>query len=488
MNRNLVGIIPVLLIALGIFSSCEEESNSSPSLITEEILFVSGDRARILARVLTTQSIGATDHGFYIDSNEGFSQPQIISLGERDRPGRFIGETDALNIEENYFVKAFIEIGSEIQFGNVLTLKTLEPTVFDFAPTNGSGGLIIYIAGKNFTTDTQVYFGDRPAEVLDIRFESRISVRVPPIGDLSIETLKVVSQRKEMVLSHPFEYTVGKYFKISNFPNPEGYVDNIYFQQGSQFFVGLGTDRGLDFIPKIFQYDLGSNQWRDTNFPGRPSFMSFASTNYFGAGASELGRAPFVLSGDFWNLKNGSYKKLPDLPFQEANAVSFEINDNLFVVGGIIGDSISVFRYNSSSADWRRLSNAPFPINNSVINFTYQNNQYFINPNNRDLVYFEPGTQNWQVVGTYPGELGSGGGFGVALDNRIYVGLANRSQQIWELNMSSNNWARKNDFPGTPIARNAAVFVQNEMIYFLRSPEVQVPGPMEFWSFDPKGF
>ncbi len=488
MNKRVVGIVSFLLLLVSIFSSCEEEIDSPPSLITEEVLYVSGDKARFLGRIITTQRITGADHGFYIAEEEGFSKPLIISLGERDRPGRFIGEIGDLKISENYFVKAYLEIGGEIQFGNTISLNTLEPTVFDYSPTNGSGGQLIFINGKNFTSDTKVFFGDRQAEVSEIAFESRITVRIPAIAESPVEVIKVVSQNNEMTFPLLFEYTIGKFNKIGNFPGNERILDNIHFQQGNKLYSGLGSDRGVNFVSWIFSYDLSSNTWQNSNFQGSPLFMAFSSKNYFGAGALVLGRAPFVLSRDFWKVENGNYQKLPDLPFEEANAVAFEISDNLYIAGGIVGDSVSVYQYNKISGVWTKKQNAPFSINNSLFNFTYQNQHYFINPANRQLVSYDPVSENWETVSTYPGEFGSGGGIGIAIGDRIYIGLGNRSQQIWEMSMNNLNWVRKNDFPGSLMARNAGVYVQDGLVYLLRSPEVQLSTPMELWSFDPNGF
>ena len=104
MDRSKFGLISLLLIFFGIFSSCEEESQVTTSLITEEVIYLSGERARVLGRIITNQNVDASDHGFYISENESFSQPIIISLGERVAPGRFIGETSELDIQKKYFV------------------------------------------------------------------------------------------------------------------------------------------------------------------------------------------------------------------------------------------------------------------------------------------------------------------------------------------------------------------------------------------------
>jgi len=483
-----IGFFGLIISVICIFSSCEEEIDISPSLVTEDVLYISGERVRLLARIITTENINASDHGFYIADNEAFSSPIIVSLGERERPGRFIGETGELNIEKTYYGKSFIELNGSIQFGNTIALQTLSPEAFEFSPNNGTGGLIINVLGNNFTADTKVFFGDVQGEILDISFESRIRVRVPPISERAVVAVKVVSQKKEMHLIAPFEYTVGKYTKLSNFPEAFRLLDNVYFQHGNQFFVGLGSDRGLNLNQNIWKYSPLAAAWENTGFPGRPLMMSFSSEHFFGGGAYVLGRAPYLAARDFWQLTDGIYKKLPDLPFDRINSVAFEIGDYLYVVGGDVGFPFEGHRYEKSTGLWARIQNAPFSINTSIINFNFQNKQYFINPENRELVGFDASSGFWDIVGTFPGEFGTGAGFGVAIGDRVYVGMTNRSVEVWELNMTNFNWVRKNDFSGSPIARNAGVFTDNGLIYILRSPEIQLSTPMELWSFDPNGF
>jgi hypothetical protein len=483
-----IGFFALFMSVICVFSSCEEEIDVFPSLVTEDILYVSGERVRLLARIITTENINASDHGFYIADNEAFSNPIIVSLGERERPGRFIGETGELNIEKSYYGKSFIALNGSLQFGNTIALQTLSPEAFQFSPNNGTGGVIVNVFGKNFTADSKVFFGDVLAEILDISFESRITVRVPPIASQAVVAVKVVSQGKEMLMIAPFEYTVGKYTKLSNFPEALRLLDNIYFQEGNQFFVGLGSDRGLNLNQNIWKYSPMTAAWENTGFPGRPLMMSFSSGQFFGGGAYVLGRAPYLAARDFWHVTNGIYTKLPDLPFDRINSVAFEIGDYLYVVGGDVGFPFEAHRYQKSTGLWARIQNAPFSINSSIINFNFKNKQYFINPKNRELVAFDALSGFWDVLGSYPGEFGAGAGFGVSIGDRVYVGMTNRSLEMWELNMTNLNWVKKNNFLGSPIAINAGVFVENGLIYILRSPEIQLSTPMELWSFDPNGF
>jgi hypothetical protein len=481
------GIFPIFFFILVILTGCEDETFVVPSLVTEEVIYNSGERIRLLGRIITTQNVNAGDHGFYISESENFSQPLIISLGEKESPGRFVGEASGLSIQKTYYVKAFIEIGGQSIFGNVLTTQTLSPEVLDLTPNNGKGGALIAIFGKNFTSDTRVFFGDVQANVVGIDFESRIRVRVPAAQGVRSVPVKVVSQGKELVLPQLFEYTAGTYTKIGNFPFTDRFFDNIWMQEGSTFYVGLGTLRGLAFNPTMWKYEIGANQWTQVEFSGRPLWMSFVSNRYFGGGSSQLGRAPFVQANDFWRLNNGQLIKLPDLPFDAINAAAFELNDKLYVVGGITGSSVETYSYSPSTGQWERILNAPFKITKSHTGFTHNSKAYFINPENREVFAFDANLQKWSLVTRFPATYGNGGGFGVVIGDKAYVGLETRSDQIWELDLITLNWAVKNEFTGNLNSRNSGVFVNNGLIYILRSGEIQNNGPMELYVFDPNG-
>lgn len=488
MDKSKVALFSLLVVLIAFFSSCQEESDIRTSLITEEVIYLSGERARILGRILTNQNVAASDHGFYISENESFSQPIIISLGERVAPGRFIGETSELDIQKRYFVKSFISLPEGIQFGNVLEITTLSPDVDSFFPQNGPVGTTITIKGKNFTSDTKVFFGDRQAQVLRIDFESSITALVPPSGTTALEEVKLVVQNQELVFDNKFEYTTGKFTQLPNFPSSLKLFDNIYFQNGLEFFVGLGANNGQSINPQIWKYSLETNNWAQVDFPGAPLWKAFSGKNYFGGGASVISQnAQSSPSRDFWKFENNNFVKLPDLPFTAIDALSFELEDKLFVVGGSAGFGTDSYRYTISTGQWQKIGNTPFAINRTVLNFQHGNKQYFVNPVSKEIYSIDGETELWSFFGIYPGEINSGSAFGLTLGNRVITGMANRSQEVWELNPLSGSWVKKNAFPGNPIARNAGVFIHNNLIYILRSGEVQVPGPMEFWVLDPFG-
>ncbi|MDX5477122.1 MAG: IPT/TIG domain protein, partial [Cyclobacteriaceae bacterium] len=168
--------------------------------------------------------------------------------------------------------------------------------------------------------------------------------------------------------------------------------------------------------------------------------------------------------------------------------LAFEIGQKLYVVGGLGDEATRGFALDMNLGAWNSIPNAPFAINNAVLNFSYQNKHYFIDPETNMMHAFNTFTNVWEEVSRYPGDLGNGTGVGVVIGNRAYLGLGNRSDQMWELNMETFNWVRKNDFPGSTVSRNSGVFEHGGLIYILRSAEVQLSGVSEFWVFDPNAF
>ncbi|MCS4434897.1 IPT/TIG domain-containing protein [Aquiflexum gelatinilyticum] len=488
MDRSKFGLISLLLIFFGIFSSCEEESQVTTSLITEEVIYLSGERARVLGRIITNQNVAASDHGFYISENESFSQPIIISLGERVAPGRFIGETSELDIQKKYFVKSFISLPDGIQFGNVLEITTLSPDAFSFSPLNGPVGTTVTIKGKNFTADTKVFFGNRQAQILKIDFESLITAIVPGSGTIALEEVRVIVQNQEILLEEKFEYTTGKFTQLPNFPSSLKLFDNVSFQNGLEFFAGLGANNGQTINSQFWKYSLVTGNWTQVDFQGDPLWRAFNSSNYFGGGALVISQNSLSSpSTDFWKYENNNFIKLPPLPFTAVNSLSFELNNKLFVMGGAVGFGTDVYRFNISTGQWQKIANSPFAVNRTVLNFSYDNKQYLVDPVTKEIYAFDGDLETWSFYGIYPGDINSGSAFGVTIGDRVITGMANRSQEVWELNLSNGLWVRKNIFPGNPIARNVGVYVHDNLIYILRSAEVQLAVPMEFWVFDPFG-
>ena len=132
-------LLSLCLFTLLLFNlACTEEEKKSTILVTEDVLYASGEQVRLLGRLISNHPTKANDHGFYLSTDENFSSPIILSLGVKEGAGRFIGEIYGLTVGSNYYAKSFMDIGNGLEFGNVLEVKTLNPGLESFLPKFGS--------------------------------------------------------------------------------------------------------------------------------------------------------------------------------------------------------------------------------------------------------------------------------------------------------------------------------------------------------------
>lgn len=484
--QKLLSLSIFLMLFLG--WACTEEDSETTVLVTEEVLFTSGEQVRLLGRLITDQAIDVADHGFYLSREKNFSSPIIISLGAKNGPGRFIGQTTGLKVGESYFAKAFMDLGGEIQFGNVLETATLNPAVESFSPFFGSSGQEMLIQGRNFTRDTKVFFGDQPATILEIQFESRMRVRIPAAKASAIVPVTVQVQDKILVLSGRFEYQIGTYTKLGNFPDPVWLFDNLFFQNASGFYIGLGSESKLRLYPKFQRYNPATSSWEAISFPGSQRVFGFSTQNYLGGGARELGKEPYVINRTFWKINVNGFQQLPDLAFDSRESVAFEILGKLYVAGGKEGDPSAIRRYDPLINSWSNLPAAPIRITAELANFTYQNRQYFVN-SDKVIWAFDPVANTWVNFERYPDTLGEGYGMAQVVGNKVYLGLYRKNQTIWELDIITKKWTRKNSIPGIPITVTVGHFEKDGKIYIMRAIDFNFASsfPMEFYRFDPNG-
>ncbi len=477
-----------ILTLFFLVSSCIEEESTSRILVTEEVLFVSGEQVRLMGRLITNDPISSVDHGFYLSEQEDFSSPIIISLGEKQAPGRFIGETSGLRSARTYFAKSFIDYGAGVEFGNTIELNTLASGVSDFSPKFGAVGEELIIVGRNFSSDTKVFFGEQEAEILEIQFEARIRVLIPPIGNESLVPLTLQVQDESIISSELFEYQIGTYQKISEFPEPIRLYDNIFYQNANGFHIGLGSDRRISPYSKIQRYLVGTEEWQELIFPESSLSFAFFTDSYFGGGISESSRLDNTINRSFYRVEGNSFVRLPDLPFESKESMAFELDGSLFVLGGKEGNPAAVRKFEPESETWENLENSPENFSAENAFFLYQNQAYLI-AEDRVIWRYNPQEDSWTEITEYPGSMGQGYGIGRVIGNKAYVGLYRRSDELWELNLDAMTWKSKNQMPGDPQSIVVGHFVDNEFIYIMRVPDITLFGnfSMDFYKFDPDG-
>lgn len=483
--RKLLSLSILLMLFLG--WACTEEESETTVLVTEEVLYTSAENVRLLGRLITNQTISVADHGFYLSEDQNFGSPIIVSLGPKDSPGRFIGEANGLTNSKTYYAKTFMDLGGEIQFGNVVQLNTLSPVLESFSPSFGAAGQTLDIIGQNFTTGTKVFFGENEAIIKSIEFESRIKVTIPEASNVSVP-IKVVVQDKNLEFATSFEYQIGTYELISKFPEAVRIYDNVFYNSSKGLTIGLGTVSKNSFYSKFQQFDITSKTWKEVSFPGSSRSFAFFTNNYIGGGTAGLTPNPYAINESFWKINGEAFERLPDLPFESRESLAFESNGNLYVVGSKEGNPLAMRKYVPSTKTWQNLPDSPEEFSASNANFVYKGDFYVVD-SKAILWRYEVSTENWTPLTTYPGSLGQGYGMGQVIGDKAYVGLYRRTTDLWELNLNTMAWVSKNEIPRVAQDINVAHFEKDGFLYIMRMPDITIGGsyPMNLYKFDPNG-
>ncbi|MCH6201934.1 IPT/TIG domain-containing protein [Aquiflexum sp. LQ15W] len=483
-----ISLYILFLCCLGFFS-CEEKADGGFTILTEEIVNVNGTRAIILGRILAFQNVAVQEHGFQFSLTADFSDPIEIKMGERSRPGNFVGETESLSLGKEYFVRGFAQTESDLVFGNTLTFVTLEPAVERIFPLTQFEGEIITVFGRGFESSSEVFFGETKAEVIDVVFGSQIRVRVPKRQESISIPLKVVTGSQVAFAENHFRYPTGTYELLDIRLEGIRLRDNIYFQKGNTFFVGLGVDFSGNIFSEIYSYTQGENEWKPTNYPGLPKRKAVSTrTGYFGGGFQNIGISA-TYSDDFWKYDNGEYRQITSPAFRFADAIGAEISGNFLAIGGLLEVGSLVREYNPISESWNNLPNLPFDVTGDLVNFIYQDKLYIIDKD-KILWEYNPYTASASAKTVYPSPfiktVSDFGGVAIVMGDKAYIGMYNSAREFWELDLRTFVWSAKNPFPGEIRAVNSGIFERDGQLYFLRS---QQPADFtEFWRFDPDGF
>lgn len=360
-------LFSLVFASLTIFISCIQAEEESV-ILTEGVLFLSGERVRLSGRIYSNAGSEVSEHGFEIDVSEIFNNPEIIKIGSKSTLGAFIGESNQLVSDQNYFYRAFAIIDDAIVYGTIKSFLTLNSSLSSFSPHFAYTGDRLKIIGANFSSKIKVFFGDKEAEIIGIDLESIIEVRVPDIGSSTQVFIKVSDGISDIMFDTPFEYVFGKWNQISEFPDDLRFFESIGLTKEDHFIFGLGRNHnGSEINNTIWDYDLALDTWVQLPFAGAPVRGAFYNNGgYFGAGAIEwqFQTAP-TMSNEFWNYENGALSYVGQVPFALYKAISFYYQNNVFVTGGFDikgNESFSTFMYSELTDTWITLDNAPIII------------------------------------------------------------------------------------------------------------------------------
>lgn len=467
--------------------SCSEEE-SETVVVTEDVLYLSGETIRLTGRILTLSEGDITAHGFILSTDESFSNSTIIDLGPDGSLGRFVGESSGLSVAQHYFCTSFVDVDGIRTQGNVIELSTLSPGIDSFSPKLASTGDRVTILGSNYTDNVKVLFGESEASILEMEFESSLLVEVPPFSFNNFKVpVTVVDSGDTLIFEEPFEYISGKWTKKVDFINDNIIQEAVTIVKDGTLIYGSGANSENLPHPSFWNLDLNSLVWTQNDFE-LVRRGAFSGGNYFGSGSLNFGAGEFY-ANDLW-LFDDDIVSVGTVPFRLKASIAHETVNNLFVLGGELenrSENLMTYRFNKSAEAWSVIGESPFPITNTAPHAAILNQLLVLNPNDNALWSFDLETFQWNYVLPLPVEVNETKGIAFNINDIFYIGIFERDNQIWELDLEKKYWKLKSSYPGSRGETTAGYGVYNNKLWLLRNPfpSRNNDDKMAVWSFDP---
>ncbi len=462
----------------------------STEVITEDILFVSGDNIKFIGRILSIGKDPIIDHGFEVTTDSTFIEDlAVISLGKINKLGKFVGTLDGLIPSTKYYYRAFVTSINSKKESDFNLFFTLNVSLESFNPTSAKEGDVISIFGRNFTAESEVYFDNIKAEVISIENESLIIVKVPaPTRKESI--ISVIYNNETIKFNNPFKYIIGSWSESSKFISNTSFFEAFGVVDNNEFLFGFGRDYNLNLNDTIWALDFNNWQWSIKSTGLGFGRSSFNVGNIWGSGAEEF---PF---GSFFDLNNhlrqyinGNIIQLNNLPFKLYRSIGVMQDGETYVLGGLDEDKLPntiIYRYDKPTDSWVVLTTVGPEVTSVEASFSYNNLFYYLD--GEKLLSFNLSSFEIAELSNYPGRVGEEG-ISCIIDNKAYIGLLGSGVDIWEYNIENNEWIQKRDFIGNHREQVAQYFVYNNNIYVLKAKfqggAFDSDKRMDMWKFNP---
>ncbi len=262
------------------------------------------------------------------------------------------------------------------------------------------------------------------------------------VQDLHTYSAKIIGE----LISFGDYNTINHGFVLAR--NPEPTIDNISISLGSIDVLGEFHHSFENLDPNTDYYVRSFIEYGD-------NFIKYGNTLTFR-----------TLATNVW------IEKSPILEGYRAGAVSFVVNDRLFIGSGfhdIVTNTFSEYDYQNNS--WAEISSLPSNPRTNAISFGIGDYGYvglgldntsgfnYLN----DLWRYNPTTNRWTIMANFPGEARAFSTCFV-IEEKAYVtgGSTGNHFDLWEYDSASNIWTQKADYPGVCNTRGNSFSLNNK--------------------------
>lgn len=280
---------------------------------------------------------------------------------------------------------------------------------------------------------------------------------------LIIGALLLNSCRKDNVIADPTVNLTGNW-EIKQSFGAIGRHSSIAFTVNNKAYFGTGfslQQPGSGHLSDLWEWNQTTNTWAQ--------MANFGGGEIASAASFSINNSAFVISGlDTSGFINSVWEFIPasnswvlksDFPGNVSiGCTGFSINGKGYIVAG--GDTTcqnckELWEYDTTNDQWTRKSS--YPGTYLEYGFVIGGNFYGGNTwKNSSLYSWNPVTNIWTPVGTYPGVVKSGvSSFSMGTKGYLCLGVKDEFpnkkwffDDIWEWDQVTGQWTQKKNFPG----------------------------------------
>lgn len=487
-----------LFLILFTLNSCLDEFQSEQVIVlTEEILELTSEEVTLLGRLVTTTD-QPTEVGFYLDVEESFGSPIILSSINEPSIGFFTVKDHTLNPGTHYYTKAYVKISNELFFGEAISFVTSVPAILNIEPLDGEIGDEVRIQGLNITDDVEVFFGDKKADITLLRDKSELIVSVPDIGTEIIVGINLVMKGTSYIYKDEFTYRIGSWESKSQISTEDQLIGCVFFITGDNLIVGYGRDffNAGTINQTFYSYNVTNDNWTVFSDPEQAIPVSNPINYGFGFGSGTSGEIPgaIVQTKQSWAFDHvtSTWTANGDLTIEGlSSAIYANLNGIDFFFGGLLSDrtiSQKIWKGDLESGEFVSLGTSPYSILSDEAYFIY-NEKFYYQSDEFTIVGFDPQVEEWTDFLSSDVSMGSNN-IAVKIKNKVLLGLGIESSSLFEIDLIDQSMIEKNKFIGSSEESNVAFCVYEEKLYVLRtgfSPDSRGDDieRMVIWEFNP---
>lgn len=482
----------LFFIFILIVFSCKDEEliPDNPMVLTGTIEDISPQGTVFAGRILANGDLPSEEKGFVWDTIASPSIEKSYSrfTGELNK-GTFSKQIDFDLIPgKKYFVRAFLQQGEDIIYGNEVTFKSKGsngPIIDSFSPKNGKRGDTLLITGDNFSnriTNNEVEIGDFVCQIIE-NSKDRLKVVLPKnIYETGLRNLSVEVKGIGKVIAE---------------------VQFIF--DGPQVASINPSSCGCETVEMVIKGEKfhPNKSYNQVYFYEKETYPKNSHTaDILRASENELViRTPvlFTLGKYIISITSDNLSFTVPYEFEIASAIinkieplSANAGEEIVVTGAIPPNTAVKFGNSFYGKNIDRTDDSlrvQIPVDLRVGEYplsieTYcENIQY---PTDFTV------TTEWKYHSTFPGTARTftnsfviGDTFYILLGTNLCTG-GNHVNELWAYNTTNSNWSRKADFPGP--ARTFSITTTHGVKAYLGNGIDGDTGYYlsDFWEYDPQ--